>query len=148
MRSLASKLGYGLQAATLLACLLVAAPSYASQDCQQPIAVDGNEAPSNPFLADDVWSESHRNSYAQGSSPYPGPEPGDEIDFKHRSGLFGSPVISTITDPYPDGGRAIWFSVVATPDGENVYKVDFDTGEIIDSLGEQDEGDVSGVGFG
>lgn len=132
--------------ATLFVAALFATTAGAAPDCLQPVAADGDEPPCNPYLAGDVWSQSHRNSYAQGSSPYPGPEPGDQVRYEHQRGLLGAPVITNITDPYPDGGRAIWFSVVATPDGENVYKVDFDSGEVIDSLGNQDEGDISNPG--
>ncbi len=117
---------------TSLALVALSAPSAGAAECLTPVASDGNEAPCNPYLSSPSWAESHRNSYAQASSPFPGPQPGDEVSYEHHRGVLGAPVINNFTEPYADGGRAVWFSSVSFPDGESVYKADFETGEIID----------------
>jgi len=40
---------------------------------------DRHEPPCNPYVGSAQWSTAHRNSYAQDSSPFPGPAPGDRV---------------------------------------------------------------------
>ncbi len=141
---------------TLLACwCLTAATAVAAgpvePTCLTPVAADGFEPPCNPFLSSASWAGSHRNSYAQASSPYPGPAPGDEVRRQHTVGILGVPLIFAFTEPYADGGRAAWASTVATPDGRYVYKMDAETGAVIARYGFENDpqppaaGGVSGA---
>lgn len=135
--------------AIMLFALSLALPSgAAAKSCLTPVASDDNEPPCNPFLSGDIWAASHRGSYAQASSPFPGPRPGDTISYEHQLGILGVPIVVDFTEQYEDGGRAVWFSVVATPDGETVYKADYETGQLIDQLGKQDEGQLPEPGSG
>ncbi len=116
-----------------------AGPVNAAGACLTPVAADGHEPPCNPQLAGSVWSGSHRSSYAQASSPFPGPAPGDPIGYEHTPAILGAPIVTDFTEPYADGGRAVWFSTVASPDGRNVYKADFTSGKVIDRRGSIEE---------
>lgn len=120
-------------AATCLA-LLALAPAASAQEghCLTPVAPDGHEPPCNPALADSAWSSSHRGSYAQASTPYPGPAPGQRTRYEHTS-LLGVPIVLDFSAPYADGGRAVWMSTVSAPDSGFVYKADFETGRVIDA---------------
>ena len=69
-----------------------------------------HEPPANPFLADSCWPMTHRNSYCQASSPYPGPQKGglsQDADYN-----LGTPGLITLAEsgPYPDGKRVLWGS--------------------------------------
>lgn len=102
----------------------------AAPTCTQLPAADGDEPRCNPFLADSPWPGAQRNSYAQGSSPLPGPTgPAERIGISHV-GVTGGPVFVTYSSEYADGGRAIWASTVGVT-GE-VFKVDADTHQLID----------------
>ena len=119
--------------ALVLGALALAPSSFAQEaHCLTPVAPDGHEPPCNPALAESPWSASHRGSYAQASTPYPGPAPGQAVRYEHTS-LPGVPIVVDFSAPYADGGRAVWFSTVAAPDSGLVYKVDFETGRVIDS---------------
>src|SRR3954447_26110217 len=71
----------------LLALLVAAAPAAAAlkpeRTCLTPAAADGLEPPCNPALADSEWPTSHRASHESGSSPFPGPRPGERVDVRH-----------------------------------------------------------------
>lgn len=95
------------------------------------VLVAAAEPPENPTLADSPWAASHRSSYAQGSSPLPGPAPDAELEARHV-GLPGVPIQLQFTAPYDDGGIAVWGSLVNTVDTRAVVKLDHDTGEVID----------------
>jgi hypothetical protein len=127
---------------TLLTLLLllsvVVAPTLAppaeaatpSPDCTSPPSADGHEPDCNPHLADSPWSASHRNSYAQASSPFPGPAgPAEQVNVD-RTGLAAAPIVVTFSPPYPDGRRVLWASTVGFT-GE-VVKVDPDELVVID----------------
>jgi hypothetical protein len=114
--------------------------------CLTPVAADGFEPPCNPFLSSPTWAGSHRSSYAQASSPYPAPRPGDQVRPDHTVGVLGVPVIFDFTEPYADGGRSAWASTVATPDGRYVYKVDAHTGRVIARFGLENEPERPGSG--
>lgn len=124
--------------AVLLAPQLLAPPAAATDPvvgaetpaCTTPAAPDGHEPPCNPFLADSPWAGNHRGSYAQASSPYPGPVgPASAVGVRHLA-LTAVPVIVSFSPPYPDGGPVLWASTVGVT-GE-VAKVDPATGELID----------------
>jgi hypothetical protein len=123
-----------------------ASAAAAAPTCLSPVAADGFEPPCNPFLSSPVWGASHRDSYEQSSSPYPGPEPGDRIRREHTVGILGIPISLNFTEPYADGGRNAWFSTVATPDGRYVYKLDWATGKVISQHGILDAVEPPGVG--
>ncbi len=106
------------------------APAKDRPTCTQLPAADGDEPLCNPFLADSMWPGAQRNSYAQGSSPLPGPTgPADRIGVSHV-GATGGPVFTAYSSQYADGGRAIWASTVGVT-GE-ILKLDADTHQLID----------------
>jgi hypothetical protein len=107
--------------------LVIPVPAAAEPTCLTPAAADGHEPVCNPYLGSGVWSAPHRASYAQDSSAYPGPEPGDAIAYQHRPYGDDVPVILQVSGPYPDGKRALWFSTVSAPDARRVYKADYET---------------------
>ena len=49
-------------------------------------------------------------------------------------------MILQISEPYPDGGRTVWFSTVAAPETRAVYKIDYETGEVLGRATILDEG--------
>ena len=124
----------------------LAGPAAAEPGCLTPVAPDGFEPPCNPFLSSPVWGGSHRGSYAQASTPFPGPAPGDAVSYGHTTGVLGVPLIIDFTEPYADGGRNAWFSTVATPDGRYVYKVDAQTGAVIARFGFFEDPQQPGAG--
>lgn len=114
--------------------------------CLTPVAADAFEPPCNPFLSSPSWAGSHRNSYAQASSPFPAPRPGDRVAYEHTFGVLGVPLVFAFSEPYADGGRAAWASTVATPDGRYVYKVDAGTGQVIARFGFENDPEPPGTG--
>lgn len=137
-------------AATVAPLSLAIAPGTAEAaprlTCVTPPAPDGFEPPCNPHLSSPAWGAAHRNSYAQASSPYPAPEPGDTVKVQHVLGVLGVPLFAQYTEPYADGGRNLWFATVATPDGRYVYKADAKTGRIISTYGVLNELTLPGAG--
>ena len=122
-------------AAVLAAGLCAPAQGASAPVCLTPVAP--HEPPCNPHLADSGWGGSHRGSYASGSSPFPGPQPGDQVTRQHvrlPGSLTQVPIVIDFSSPYPDGGRAAWMSVVSGPDIEGVHKVDVATGEVLGSI--------------
>ena len=105
-----------------------AAAGEADEECDTPATPD--EPPCNPTLPDSPWGTSHRSSYAQASSAYPGPED-TGAEARHAS-LPGVPVQLQFSDRYDDGGIAVWGSLVGDPDRRVVVKLDHGTGDIID----------------
>lgn len=122
--------------------LLAVAPAPAAlrpeATCLTPVAADGLEPPCNPALADSEWATSHRASHESGSSPYPAPRPGEQVDVKHVAlpGLV-SATFPTFSGPDKTGFRVMW----ANTNGPfSVVKTDLD-GNLIDTWDEvQDEG--------
>lgn len=92
---------------------------------------DGSEPPCNPHLAQGPWSASHRASYAQASSPLPGPTAADvgTIDVD-RTGMGAVPIVLTFSEPYEDGRQVVWGSTVGFTN--EVFKLDADSMRIID----------------
>ncbi len=113
--------------AALALALLAPAPSEAA-GCKQPRGKQ--EPPCNPALPDSPWSTSHRNSYAQGSSPFRGLERA-AVDTTHID-LPGVPVMIQFSGRYRDGGRVAWGSLVDNADRRQLFKVDVESGELID----------------
>lgn len=103
----------------------------AEPSCVTPAAADGHEPQCNPHLAQSHWAGAHRGSYAQASSPFPAPEPGEEVTTGHTQ-INGVPIALAFSDPYADGGRVVWGSVVSAPENQGVFKLDERTGEVID----------------
>ncbi|MFB6164327.1 MAG: hypothetical protein ABEJ31_04135 [Haloarculaceae archaeon] len=99
---------------------------------RQPTA--GADPPANEFLASDYWAASHRNPYAQASSPYPALTADDEIDHDHNlfAPRFNIPITLAFTEPYEDGGRAIWGTGVGFAE-TTVFKLDPDDLTTIDT---------------
>ncbi|MEM8609940.1 MAG: hypothetical protein AAGF92_22800, partial [Myxococcota bacterium] len=95
--------------------------------CAMPLAFD--EPLCNPSYDDALWPGSHRGSYAQGSAAGPGPGPTAVVTAEHID-LPGAPIITSFSDPYADGGRAVWSTVLGQ--GAPVLKVDHDTFQIVD----------------
>lgn len=93
------------------------------------------EPPRNTFLADSPWPITHYNSYAQASSPYPGPSGiTEEMVKDFKSGTPGM-ITLVISGVYPSGRRVIWGG-----NASHVVKA-IDTGnrfEIIDSKQKED----------
>ena len=116
-------------AAGLIALALLSAPAAdAGAGCPKPGGA--NEPPCNPALPDSPWGVSHRNSYAQASSPYP-----RLVSARVRSqhiDLPGIPIQIQFSDRYRDGGIAAWGSLVDAQDRRAVFKVDARTGRLID----------------
>lgn len=82
-------------------------------------------------FADATWSSSHRASYAQGSSPFPGPRDSAATESAHLElPGAGVPVIVSFSAPYEDGGRSAWSTVTGADAA--IVKVDHETFEIID----------------
>jgi len=97
--------------------------------CETPLA------PSEPICSaafgDTVWAGSHRSSYAQGSSPFPGPAAGANVTSAHLElPSAGIPVIMSFSEPYGDGGRAVWSTVTGVDNA--IIKVDHETFELVD----------------
>lgn len=78
------------------------APAAASVDYVD----DGNEPPKNPFLANSPWPMTHRNPYCQGSSPYAGPQNGDELTTDFVLSIAGSSTMC-YTSANSEGDRAL-----------------------------------------
>ena len=97
--------------------------------CTTPLAP--HEPLCSTAFGDAIWSGSHRASYAQGSSPFPGPSDSVITESAHLElPGAGIPVIASFSAPYEDGGRATWSTVTGADAA--IVKVDHDTFEIID----------------
>jgi hypothetical protein len=99
-------------------------------DCDTSPSADGHEPDCNPHLAQSAWSGSHRNHYAQASSPLPGTRGPAEVVDVHHKGFTSVPITLTFSEPYPDGGWVVWASTVGNT-GE-VVKLDPETMTFID----------------
>ena len=117
-----------------------APPVNSAGHCLTPAPHDRHEPPCNPYAASTAWATSHRSSYSQGSSPFPAPHPGDEVIWQDLQ--FGNeiPVIVQISEPYEDGRRTVWFSTIGGPETRAVYKLDYETGEVLARASILDEG--------
>jgi len=110
------------------ALLLSLAGDAEAAGCRQP---KGKlEPPCNPALAQSPWSGSHRSSYAQASSPYRGIESSD-VRAEHID-LPGIPISIQFSSKYADGGRVAWGSLIDGANRMALFKVDAESGEVID----------------
>jgi hypothetical protein len=110
----------------------------ARSNCSPTMAVDDAEPACNPHLADSPWPGNHRNSYAQASSPFPGPTgPAERVNVDH-DGFASAPIVLSFSPEYADGGRVIWASTVGLTN--EVLKIDPDTVTVIDKYIPQVEG--------
>ncbi|UCF46526.1 MAG: TolC family protein [Myxococcales bacterium] len=96
--------------------------------CTTPLAP--NEPLCSMAFGDTAWPGSHRGSYAQGSSPLPGPTEANTVVAEHID-LPGAPIIISFSAPYADGGRAAWSTVLGVSNA--VIKVDHERFEVIDT---------------
>jgi hypothetical protein len=111
-----------------------AAPSAArspeAAGCRTPRATDGAEPPCNPHLAASPWAGNHRSSYAQASSPFPGPTgPAEHVNVDH-DGFASAPIVLSFSPRYRDGRRVIWASTVGLTN--EILKIDPRTVTVID----------------
>lgn len=106
------------------------APATETADlCETPLAP--NEPVCSTAFGDTVWAGSHRSSLAQGSSPFPGPAADATVTSAHLElPSAGIPVIMSFSEPYSDGGRAVWSTVTGIDNA--IIKVDHETFELID----------------
>ena len=95
-----------------------------------PPTDDPDEPPCNPTLSGPWWGASHRSSYAQASSPFPGPVD-DDATARHVA-LPGIPIQLQFTPPDAQGTVAVWGSLINTQDSRAVVKLDHGTGELVD----------------
>jgi hypothetical protein len=108
--------------------------------CLTPVAADGHEPPCSPGVGSQVWAVPHRGPYAQDSSPFPAPGAGDAVRVDKRSFPNEVPVIIQVSEPYADGKRVLWFSTVGVPEARGVYKLDYDTLEVLGHYDAYEEG--------
>ncbi len=112
--------------------------------CQEPVGPDvaarlhdhqcrrRRRAALHPYLADSPWPGLQRGSYAQHSSPLPGPSGrASRVGVAHLS-TASAPVILSFSPSYPDGKRVIWASTVGFS-GE-VFKIDPQSVTVIDKF--------------
>lgn len=91
------------------------------------VAADAYEPPFNPYLADSLWPMTHRNNYAQASSPFAGPQSAaglGKTQFRATDLLNATLAFSA---PLDDGSRLAWgsslsyvYKLHATPTGFRV----------------------------
>src|SRR5262245_6895391 len=115
--------------AALAAAAMAAAPSASAASCKQPQAK--YEPPCNPALPNSPWGQSHRGSYAQHSAAVAGIDPRKGVETQHVF-IQGAPIVLDFTGKYDDGGRAVWGSLIGSPDRRGVFKLDHQTGKLID----------------
>lgn len=111
--------------------------------CTTPISSDGAESPCNPHLAQNVWSASHRNNFAQASSPLPGVTTPQQVNIDH-SPLIAAPIVLNFSERDTDGAQAVWASTVGFT-GE-VVKFDADSLTLLDRFVPSGGGTVSASG--
>jgi len=79
--------------------------------CVTPAAADGNEPPCNPHLAQEAWSASHRNNFAQASSPLPGVTTPQAVNID-RASFPAAPITLNFSERDGAGAQAVWASTV------------------------------------
>lgn len=95
--------------------------------CLTPLADD--EPLCNPSAVDSPWGTSHRVSYAQASSPLPGPTPEASVTASHVV-LPGTPIALAFSSQYDDGQVAIWGSPLGLEGA--IAKLDYATFSVVD----------------
>lgn len=96
-----------------------------------------DEPPFHPYLADSPWPISHRNTYAQASSPLPGPTLSSEMMLKDYKPLLPGLITLAISGKYADGKHVIWGNTIST-----VFKAE-DNGNGFTMLASYQKPDVS-----
>lgn len=83
------------------------------------------DPPENAYLASDYWAATHRNPYAQASSPYPALTAEDEVEHNHNqlAPRTNVPITLAFSDPYEDGQRVVWGTGVGFAE-TTVFKLD------------------------
>lgn len=97
--------------------------------CTTLVSADGNEPPCNPHLAQNAWSGSHRNNFAQASSPLPGVTTPQQVNIDH-SPLIAVPIVLSFSERDKQGMQAVWASTVGFT-GE-IIKFEADSLQLID----------------
>jgi hypothetical protein len=92
--------------------------------CSTPGSADGNEPPCNPHLAQNAWSASHRNNFAQASSPLPGVTTPLKVNID-RTAMIAAPIVMNFSERDNAGAQAVWASTVGFT-GE-IVKLDAET---------------------
>ena len=111
--------------------------------CTTTTSSDGFEPPCNPHLAQNAWSASHRNNFAQASSPLPGVTTPQQVDVKHAA-IPAAPIVLNFSEPDAKGQQAVWASTVGFT-GE-VVKFDANSMQLIDRFVPSGGGTVSTSG--
>ncbi len=73
-----------------------------------------DEPPFHSYLADSPWPISHRNTYAQASSPLPGPTYNANMMVKDYKPLLPGLITLAISGKYADGKHVIWGNTIST----------------------------------
>lgn len=97
------------------------------------------EPPFHSYLADSPWPISHRNTYAQASSPLPGPTYKANLMMKDYKPLLPGLITQAISGKYPDGKHVIWGNTISS-----IFKAE-DTGNGFNILATYQKPDI---GFG
>lgn len=108
-----------LAAAALVATLAALPAESVAAPCVTPL-LDG-EPLCNPAVADSEWPISHRGAYAQGSSPFAGPDLGQAVTASHLD-LPGPPITLAMSPAYLDGHHVLWAAVLGLSNA--IVKVD------------------------
>lgn len=83
-----------------------------------PLLTLAADPPVNPYLTDSPWPMTHRNPYAQASSPHPGPTAYSQIQTRFLKGS-AVPITLAHASLYKDGRRVLWGSTLS-----EVIKID------------------------
>jgi hypothetical protein len=111
--------------------------------CTTPSSADGFEPPCNPHLAQNAWSASHRNNFAQASSPLPGVTTPDQVNID-RVAFPAAPIVLNFSERDQSGGQAVWASTVGFT-GE-IVKLNADTMSLIERFVPAEGGAISTSG--
>lgn len=111
--------------------------------CSTPASADGQEPPCNPHLAQNAWSASHRNNFAQASSPLPGVTTPEQVNIDHAA-IPAAPIVINFSETDAAGQQAVWASTVGFT-GE-IVKFDANSLRVIDRFVPNGGGTVSTSG--
>jgi hypothetical protein len=117
--------------AVAVAALASAGPAAARPACPKDAPKGPNDPPCHPYLADAPYPIGHANTYSQHSTRSPGVTEEDEVTVV--TGTVAAIPIGAIFSPrYPDGTRIVWGPGVSATADSQLYKINYDTGAIID----------------
>lgn len=80
--------------------------------CNTIESADDFEPACNPHLAQNAWSASHRNNFAQASSPLPGVVGDRPFEVKHQTTL-SIPIVLNFSEPDSQNRQALWASTIS-----------------------------------